>query len=332
MDKQYQQLTIEEREKIQDGVWDKKSVREIAFSVNRSPSTISRELKRNVFGLYGKYIPRLAQERAKLKIQLRGQRPRLKDKFIRKYVVAKLKADYSPEQIVGRLKIEYPEYQISHEAVYQYIYAQYHRRGYGRCIGQDLRIYLKRHHKARRPKHISFKPEKGSISNRIPIDDRPETVNQRIEYGHWEGDSMVSRKSSVGLNTIVERKSGFVLITKIKNSTKNETTSAIIERMKNIPANLRKTLTLDNGHENAGHQEITKLLDIACFFAHPYHSWERGTNENTNGLIRHYLPKGTDFDKVKNAEIKRIEKKLNTRPRKRLNYLTPEEIFNQVLH
>ena len=143
---------------------------------------------------------------------------------------------------------------------------------------------------------------------------------------------MVSRKSLVRLNTLVERKSGLLLVSKIRDGTKKETTKTVILRLKSVPSKFRKTLTLDNGHENAGHIEVTKFLKTKVYFAHPYCSCERGTNENTNGLIRWYLPKGTDFAKVSKARIKAIEDRLNNRPRKRLGYKTPLEVFNEVLH
>lgn len=327
--KQYQQLTIEEREKIQWGLWEKISIRDIAHELSRSPSTISREINRNITPHGKRYFPRLAQEKTMLMRKSRGMRPRLKHQFIRHYVCKKLKDGLSPEQITGRLRFEYPEYSISHEAIYQYIYSQYRRDGYGICIGCDLRKYLRRHHKARKPKKIPFKPEKINILDRISIDKRPKYIDKRKQQGHWEGDSLVSRKSLVGLNTLVERVSGLVFISKIKNGAKEETIKAVSKRLINIPKKLRKTLTMDNGHENAGHEVVARKLETKCYFAHPYHSWERGTNENTNGLIRWYLPKGTDFAKISNRKIQRIENILNNRPRKRLGFKTPLEVFNR---
>ena len=329
--KHYQQLTIEEREKIHWGLWQAKTIRQIAFDLDRSPSTISRELRRNFPKCRMVYTPRLAQERAQATIKKRGQRPRLKSTVIRDYVKDKLtNSDWSPEQIAGTLPFDYPRLTVSPEAIYQYISSQYTRGGYGHCIGQDLRIYLKRKHRVRRRKLVPFKEEKG-IKNRVSIDQRPIAVSQRIEAGHWEGDSIVSRKSLVGLNTLVERVSGLVKISKINNGTGVETTKAVIGSLKIMPRSMKKTLTVDNGGENAGHQEISNQLDISVYFAHPYHSWERGINENTNGLIRHYFPKGTDFATIPNKRIQEVEKKLNTRPRKRLGYKTPQEVFNNCV-
>ncbi len=326
----YQQLTIEEREEIQSGLWGGKSLREIAWDLRRNPSTISREIRRNALWQHQRrYMPRIAHERTKQRIRKRGRRDRLKHPSIREYVITKLKEDYSPEQIAGTLPLANPKQSISPEAIYQFIYAQYRRNGWGRCIGEDLRMYLKRRHKVRKLKFVPFQEEKGALKNRIFIDDRPKEVSERIVSGHWEGDSMVSRQSLVGLNTLVERVTGLVYISKIQNTTAQETTRAVTERLKRLPRSMRKTLTVDNGHENAGHQIITKEIKTKVFFAHPYHSWERGTNENTNGLIRWYLPKKTDFATVSEERIKEIEYKLNTRPRKRLGWKTPLQVFNQ---
>lgn len=328
--KHYQQLSIEEREKIQLGFWAKKSIRTIAEELGRSPSSISRELRRNFPAEHKVYAPRLAQSRAVATIVLRGKRPRLKNPFIRSYVITSLKKDFSPEQISGRLTDEHPEYSISPEAIYQFIYAQYRRDGFGECIGLDLRKYLKRRHKVRRPKHNPFPKETGKIPDTVSILERPPIVDQRARIGDWEGDSIISRKSLAGLNTLVERKSGYVMISKISAVGKEETATVVTKRLKDVSVNYRQTLTLDNGKENAGHKEIKTSLGIDVYFARPYCSNDRATNENTNGLIRYYLPKGTDFAKIHTNTIKAIEGRLNNRPRKRLRWKTPHEIFRGV--
>ncbi len=327
--KHYQQLTIEDREAIQRGRWERLSLREIATRLERSPSTISRELKRNLPPTLQRYTPRLAQERADRTIRARGHRERLKHLFIRTYVLTKLRGDFSPEQIAGRLTFEHPAYTISPEAIYQFIYAQYYRGGYGDCHGLDLRGYLKRRHKQRRLKHLPWARATGPIAGRISIDERPTLVRERTTLGHWEGDSLVSRKSPAGLNSLVERVSGLLLLSKLENSTALETTSTVLKRLGVLSPNLRQTLTLDNGHENAGHQLMAERLRLSVYFAHPYCSCERGTNENTNGLIRYYVPKGTDIALVSEERVAWIEHRLNTRPRKRLGFRTPLEVFNQ---
>jgi IS30 family transposase len=328
MPNKHKQLSIEERETIQAGLWAKKSIRNIAQELGRSPSTVSRELTRNALGPRPKYIPRLAQERARERVVKRGRRTRLKSEEIREYVKDMLKIHYSPEQIAGRIAHDVPGAKISYEAIYEYIYSQYRRSGYGRCIGEDLRVYLKRRHKARHPKYIPFRPQRLKIIGAISISERPKEIELRNEIGHWEGDSVVSGQNKHGLNTLVERKSGLLFATKIKNGTAQETSQAVINRLGVLPQKKRQTLTMDNGSENSGHKIITENLGTKCYFARPYHSWERGTNENTNGLIRYYFPKKTDFAKISEEEIKRVETILNNRPRKRLQWLTPLEVFN----
>lgn len=326
----YRQLSLEEREHMQAALWEGKSLREIGRELKRSPATISRELRRN--GSWGnrRYHPRLAHERTKLRVRERGRRARLKNPFIRRYVHAKLREGWSPEQISGRLSEEHLR-RISHEAIYQYIYAQYRRGGYGVCTGTDLRRYLRQHHKVRHPKKIMYAVEKGPVANKTSIDERPQEVRDRSMPGHWEGDTVESKKGLAGLNTLVERMSGLVYISKLRDRTSEATADVVIRRLQRIPQRLRKTLTLDNGSENARHELITKYIDTKCFFAHAYHFWERGTNENTNGLIRWYLPKGTDLSSIPKITIQEIEYLLNTRPRKRLGWKTPLEVFNSFL-
>ncbi len=319
----FKHFTIEEREKIQELLWQKTSIRSIARVLGRSPSSVSREIKKNI-PVQPKYTPRLANERALRKRKCRGRKLRLKSWFIRRYVIDHLKAGYSPEQISGRLSLEYPKESISHEAIYQYVYHRVHsnyvRKGY-----RDLRGYLKRRHKRRETKGMR-KGQRIFKHKGVSIELRPKEILKRKTIGHWEGDSVVSGKSKVGLNTLVERKTGLVLISKIQNGTSNVTASAVINRLKNFPC---ETLTTDNGTENFAYEKIQTELQISCYFAHPYCSGERGTNENTNGLIRWYFPKGTDFATIPDIEIEAVERALNNRPRKRLGWKTPLEAFNE---
>ena len=319
----FKHFTIEEREKIQALLWQKTSIREIARVLGRSPSSVSREIKKNI-PLHYQYTPRLANERALKKRKCRGRKLRLKSWFIRRYVIDHLKAGYSPEQIAGRISLEYPRESISHEAIYQYIYHRVHS-DYLRVGYHDLRIYLKRRHKRRETKGMR-KGQRIFKHKGFSIELRPQEVLKRRTIGHWEGDSMVSRKSRVGLNTLVERKTGLVLISKIQNGTSKVTARTVIHRLKQLPC---KTLTTDNGTENFAYEKIQEELKISCYFAHPYCSGERGTNENTNGLIRWYFPKGTDFAKISNEAIQTVENILNSRPRKRLGWKTPLEAFNE---
>lgn len=325
----YKHLSVEEREKIQEMLWQKASIRTIAGVFGRSPSTITREINRNI-PLQKRYTPRLAHKRALEKRKSRGRKLRLKSGFIRRYAIDGLKAGLSPEQIAGRLTYEYPDQSISHEAIYQYIYSHVYRdgSGYMKPGYHDLRIYLKRRHKFRQPKGAR-KYQRVSKPKGVSIEDRPLEVEERKTVGHWEGDSVVSGVNSCGLNTLVERKTGLVFISKIESRHAKETTRVVVDRFSALSGEWRKTLTLDNGTENAGYQDITKETDVSCYFAHPYSSFERGTNENTNGLIRWYFPKGTNFATISEESIRIVEHALNNRPRKRLGWRTPLEAFNE---
>lgn len=327
----YSHLTIEEREKIQEMIWQGKSIRAMSKELGRSHTSISREIKRHNPEERKRYKPRLAQTRAVERKKYRGRRERLKNQVVRAYVKEKLKQGYSPEQIAGCIEKDIGE-TISHKAIYQYIYAQIHRNGWGyiRPGHEDLRIYLKRRRKRRMKKGMR-KSQRIWRPKGKSIDSRPKIVDKRTRIGDWEGDSVVSRKSKVALNTLVERKTGLVFITRIKDGTAASTEEAVTKRLGMVPSPLRHTLTVDNGSENGCTAEIEKALGIQCYNAHPYSSWERGTNENTNGLIRWYLPKGTDFATITDEEIMRIEHELNTRPRKRLGWKTPLQAWSGAL-
>jgi IS30 family transposase len=327
----YKQLSIEEREKLQLMLWQKQSVRSIAKKLDRSPSSISREINKNRRS-DGKrlYIPRAAHERAITKRSSRGERRLVQNERLRDYVIKYLKLGWSPEQIAAKAE-EMTSTKISHEAIYQYVYAQVHREGYGYIKPgyEDLRPYLARRKKRRSQKGLraSYRIEKGPLPS---IDNRPEEVEKRENIGHWEDDLIVSKASKHALKTVNERKSGLVFIEKVRNKTIFESNRTVIKCLNHIPSEYRKTLTRDRGSENLGHIDLEKSLGIQCYFAHAYHSWERGSNENLNGLIRRYLPKGTDFRTVSNEQIKHIEYLINSRPRKRLGWRTPYEVFYEM--
>lgn len=327
----YKHLSILEREKIQELFWQKKSVRYMAKILNRSPASISRELRRNFPEEHKRYTPRLANERALFKRKCRGRIERLKTKKIREYVITHLKLRWSPEQIAGRIKIDLEE-TISHEAIYQFIYIQVYRNGWGYLKPQheDLRIYLRRKQKRRQKKGTRkcqriFKP-KG-----ISIDERPKIVDTRKRIGDWEGDSVESKDHAPGVNTLLERKSGLYLVTKLESKTASATREAVRTRMEFIPEKFKRTLTLDNGPENSDWKLLQKEIKMKCFYAHPYHSWERGSNENANGLLRDYFPKKTDFSMISCELLATVEHELNTRPRKRLGFKTPLEVWSVAL-
>ena len=320
MPKPYKQLSQEEREHIANLLSEGFSLGDIAKAVGRDKSTISRELARNSAPERQRYTPCRAHARACERKTKANKHERLKNNFIRQYARDGLEQGWSPEQISGRLRIDHPGHSINHEAIYQYIY---HPQNSHRL---EMITLLRRAHKKRRNKGIGRKVRKTKIPNRISIDARPKSVESRRQYGHWEGDSLISRKSKAAINTLTERKSRLVLISKLSRKTAAETNRAVVNRLRRLPAQGRQTLTLDNGTENAKHEQLSARIGIKCYFAHPYASWERGTNENINGLIRWYLPKGTDFSKIAPEQIARIEYLLNSRPRKCLGYKTPLEV------
>ncbi len=326
--RRFRQLTLEEREEIQDMLREGYSQRAIAKQLNRSHTSISRELAKNGTAIRKHYLPRLAQERTEDMRKERGGRPRLKNQIIRNYVEEKLHLRWSPEQIAGRLAKDHPRQSVSHEAIYLYIYSRVQREGYGTKVqGEDLRPYLRRSHKRRQRKYLPFPSKQGLIRNRVSIEERPLSIEKRHQAGHWESDSIVSSKSNIGLNSLVERATGYLKLKKVANGTAEQTREAILTQLATFPKHLRRTVTSDNGKEHAEHEVVSKQLNLKWYFCHPYASHERGTNENTNGLVRDYLPKKTDFAFVPDERIQEIEDWLNDRPRKRLRYKTPREAF-----
>jgi IS30 family transposase len=247
----------------------------------------------------------------------------LKNEKIQRYVRQKLKLNWSPEIIAGRLKKNGQS--ISHEAIYQFIY---HRDTPDR---EQLISQLCRAHRKRRIKGKGRKVRKTKIPNRVSIDTRPKAIDQRKQIGHWEGDTLISRKSKAALHSLTERVTRLLRLSKLKSKSASETNKAVAKALRNLPAKAKRTLTLDNGTENAGHEELTEKLGIKCYFADPYAAWQRGSNEQINGLIRRYLPKGTDFSKIDKDQIKKIEKLINNRPRKCLGFKTPLEVARSIV-
>jgi IS30 family transposase len=319
---QYNHLSIEERETIQSLLWEKRSMRYIAHVLGRSVSSVSREIQRNKPPERNRYAPRLAHERAVTKRSCRGAPKLKKDTGLYRYVVYHLKLGWSPEQIAS------VHGGISHEAIYQYIYRQVYRNGHGYMKSgyEDLRPYLPRRRKRRMAK--GFRVPRRVLKGELPsIDERPVFSG----VGHWEDDSIVYTPTSpIRLRTTNELRSGIVFIDKVHDRTMRTANHVTVRRLRTLPTHLRQTLTRDRGAENLGYAELEKVLGIKCYFAHPYHSWERGANENTNGLIRRFLPKGTNFATVSEKELRRIEFLLNSRPRKRLGWKSPYQVFYEL--
>jgi IS30 family transposase len=320
MPKEYHHLTEADRETIQLLLDLGLASSAIGRAIGRDKSTIYREINRNASPEYQRYLTHRAETRAVERRKQASRRRRLKTNLIEGYVREKLNYGWSPEQISGRLPRDHPGHSISHEAIYQFIYHQ-DTPDRGKLIE-----CLRRAHRKRKNKAIGRKQRKTRIPNRVPIDKRPQSVETRKQFGHWEGDSLVSRESLAALNSLTERKSRLLLLTKLPRKEADETVNAVIMRLQRFPDKARRTLTLDNGTENAAHQVITAAVGTRCYFANPYHSWERGTNENTNGLVRWYLPKGTDFSKITDLQLSQIENLINNRPRKCLGFKTPLEV------
>lgn len=328
--RRFRQFDLTDRIKIEIKYKEGKSFREIAVYLEnrRTAGSILREIAGRPNKGHNKYQAYLSHEKA-LERRKGKKGFRLKNILIRNYVVEKLKIGWSPEQIAIRLPIERTGESISYEAIYQYIYGQIQKGDGGKVKAgcEDLRVYLPRRHKRRSTKGAR-RAQKIERRRSLPsIEDRPTVVDRRKELGHFEDDTIVSRQSSVRLKTINERSCGIVFIGRMKDGTSDESTRVVCEKLKAIPSPFLKTLTRDRGTENMGWVEIEKELGVSVYFAHSYCSYERGSNENLNGLIRRFFPKKTDFAKVSDEELKRVEYLLNTRPRKRFGGKTPLEVL-----
>lgn len=326
--KRYKHLTVFERSLIGQKCAEGWHVEKIAKLVKRDRSTVIREIERNGAPQTKRYRPESAHAKALAKRAKRGVRPRLKSELIREYTTEKLKLGWSPEQISIRLPIDHKGRTISPEAIYQYIYASFANLAEGKVRSghEDLRVYLARRHKRREKK--GFRATQKLYREPLPsIEDRPKSVDRRKEVGHWEDDTVVSRESTDRLKSINERVSGVVLLGKMKDGTIAESNRVVIERLSLLPSTLCKTLTRDRGSENLGYADIEKELNLTCYFAHAYCSQERGSNENLNGLVRRVYPKKTDFRNVTDADLRQLEYRLNTRPRKRHGGKTPLEVL-----
>ena len=320
-------LTLAEREEISRGVVAGRSMASIAARLGRSPSTISREIRRN--GGPGQYRANLADQAA----WDRAHRPKLcklvVNRALAHLVAKKLKQLWSPEQIAGWLKYTYPDdenYQVSHETIYRSLFIQ--ARG---ALKKELLQHLRRTRAMRRSRHHTQKTEDhGRITNTVSISERPASVEDRAVPGHWEGDLIFGTKNSQ-IATLVERHTRYVMLAKVNGKDTETVINALIKQARKLPAELYKSLTWDRGSEMADHQRFTLATDIKVYFCDPQSPWQRGSNENTNGLLRQYFPKGTDLSIHSQAKLNAVARQLNERPRKTLEYRTPAERFNQCV-
>jgi IS30 family transposase len=246
-----------------------------------------------------------------------------------KVVKKLLKKRWSPEQIAQYLKSHYEseKMQISAESIYTYIYVFLRKE-----LRRELTEELRQGRKKRRKRGVSAKGQSSNLADMTLIDERPKEVEDRLIPGHWEGDLMIGNvKLQTAMGTLIERTTRFAILVPLKSKKSEDVRKAFAKELMKLPAELRKTLTYDQGREMAQHKLFTKKTKIKVYFAHPRSPWERGTNENTNGLIRQYFPKGVDFKKVSRAEIKKVQRELNTRPRKTLGWKTPQEAMRELL-
>jgi len=336
----FKRLTIQDRDLIEIRYYiDKKSISSIANELGKHISTVVREINGKPRSGLGKYSAKISHEEKLRNRKKQGRTCKLDDnEDLRLFVISKLKGNgtpgcsWSPEQIAGYINEHTNMEHICMETIYSYVYAQIHRGGNGHVKKgcEDLRPFLVRRHTKRAKKGFR-KVQKIEKNKALPsIEERPEIVLERTEVGHLEGDTIVSRQSAGRLKTINELVSGVVFIAKTSGGTAEICNQAIIDRLSEIPREYRKTLTQDRGSENYEYETVVRALSIDMYFAHSYCSYERGANENTNGLIRRYLPKGTDFDKITTKRILEIEYQLNTRPRKRLGYLSPYQVYYKM--
>ena len=329
----YRRLSGREREEISRGIAAGKTQQEIADLLGRSPGTISREIKRNSgrSGYRAFSAGRRAAQAASSRHQ--GRRRMFKNEQLRTYILAGLRQQWSPQEIVKRIIIEYPhdeDMRISHEAIYQYIYVL--PRGQ---LKQTLIRALRQERRHRRKKggrKGTAAEMRGKIADMLSIEERPKDVADRTVPGHWEGDLIMGKHKRTALGTLVERTTRYTILVPLgKNKDAASVRKSYARKLRSVPKELAKTLTYDQGKEMSQHKTFTIDTGITVYFAHPASPWERGTNENTNGLIRQYFPKGTEFDKVSTREITRVQRQLNDRPRAVLNYLKPDEVFNELV-
>lgn len=320
-------LTMDEREEISRGLVAGYSVRAIAAELGRAPSTVSREIQRN--GGRRRYRANKADEAA----WQRALRPKacklVGNRRLARIVATKLKARWAPAQIAGWLKKVHPNdemFQVSHETIYRSLFIQ--TRG---ALKKELLQYLRRYRAMRRSRHHTQKTSNhGQISNMLTLSERPAAVKDRAVPGHWEGDLIFGSNNSQ-IATLVERHTRYVMMAKVNGKDTETVINALIKHAQKLPTELYKSLTWDRGKEVADHERFTLATDIKVYFCDPQSPWQRGSNENTNGLLRQYFPKGTDLSLHSQAKLNSVARQLNERPRKTLDFDTPAKRFSQCV-
>lgn len=320
----YSHLSSMEREEISRGLAAGRSIRAIARELGRDGGTVSRELRRNA-GRRGRYRATVAQWRAECRART-ARRPRklLADRWLHRDVGRRLKEGWSPQQIAARLRRDYPQEmgkQVSHEMIYAAIYIV--PRGE---LRRTLVSCLRQQRKVRRPRFRSGR-KRGDIPNLTPIAVRPVEVEARLVPGHWEGDILKGRANGSAVGTLVERTTRLVLLARMPGLDSRSVVQGFARKLQGVPRPLRKSMTYDQGREMARHELLSKRLRLDVYFADPHSPWQRGTNENTNGLLRQYLPKSADLAALNQRELNAIAERLNNRPRQTLNWMTPNEAW-----
>lgn len=319
-------LSMLEREEISRGLSRGISMRRIAASIGRNPSTVSREIARN-----GGTQPYRAAEADARALRL-ARRPKIcklaRHPKLRRLVASKLRLQWSPEQISGSLRKQFPDDEqmnVSHETIYRSLFIQ--ARG---VLKKELQAHLRSPRVMRRAKKANRDDQRGRIPNAVSIRERPASVEDRAVPGHWEGD-LLSGKGQSYIATLVERASRFTMLVKVDSKETAPVVAALTKHIKKLPAELRRSLTWDRGHELSHHKALTIATDVQVYFCDPQSPWQRGTNENTNGLLRQYFPKGTDLSLFSQAQLNAVAARLNGRPRKTLDFNTPADTFAQAL-
>jgi IS30 family transposase len=340
-------LSIREREEIFAGIERGESIRRIARLLGRAPSTVLRELRKNMFHqLYRgrsrlrtnpvgrrrtrswRYRPSIAQERARRRASRPTTAKLVKNPVLRELVQAKLMKKLSPEQISRQLRKQFPddaEMQVSHETIYQSIYVQ----GRG-ALRRELAVCLRTGRAMRRP-HRKGQERRGRIPNMVNISERPAEVEDRAVAGHWEGDLVIGKNGRSAIGTLVERKTRYLILLHLKGQSAEEVEKAMVAATKRLPETLWKSLTWDQGREMMNHANISVATNLEIYFCDPASPWQRGSNENTNGLLRQYFPKGTDLSVHSPEHLEFVADEMNQRPRKTLDWLEPREALAQLL-
>ncbi len=321
MTKKYQRLNVAERRLIEQHLKEGKSQSWISKALGRHKSTICRELRKKDYSRHG-YHSREAQKLADTLKERNRRTRKIQGGLEAAVLYYLLELQCSPFQIEGRLKRKYPgisELHVSQEIIYKYVYAS--------PLKQIITTCLRRGRKRRRHKRA---PNRGGIRNKVSISQRPD-LSDREEFGHWEGDLIIGKEGQSAMATLVERSSRYTMVLPLEGKSSNTVVNAIIEAMKSMPSHLRKSLTYDQGSEMAEHSRLSDEVNIQVYFADAGKAQQRGTNENTNGLLRQYFPKKTDLRSFANDEVSKVQQKLNARPKGVLKFATPSEVFAQAL-